>query len=60
MTNNVRMPDISVNFTIKDIHKIREYNYERQKNMTDEEKIKDTHISAQEFLNYMAERKNKK
>ena len=29
---------ISPNFTIEDIHKIREYNYEMTKNMTKEEK----------------------
>ncbi|MBD5104432.1 MAG: hypothetical protein HDT47_06175 [Ruminococcaceae bacterium] len=32
-------PKISPNFTIEDIHKIREYNYEITKNMTDEEKL---------------------
>ncbi len=30
---------ISPDFTIEDIHKIREQNYERTKNMTTEEKI---------------------
>lgn len=30
---------ISPNFTIEDIHKIREQNYERTKNMTMDEKI---------------------
>lgn len=30
---------ISPDFTIDDIHKIREYNYERTKHMTTEEKI---------------------
>lgn len=32
-------PVISPDFTIEDIHKIREYNYEVTKNMTIEEKI---------------------
>ena len=32
-------PIISPDFTIEDIHKIREYNYEVTKNMTMEEKI---------------------
>ena len=32
-------PIISPNFTIEDIHKIREYNYEVTKNMTLEEKL---------------------
>lgn len=31
-------PNISPNFTIDDIHKIREYNYEMTKNMTSEER----------------------
>jgi hypothetical protein len=31
--------NISPDFTIDDIHKIREQNYERTKNMTTEEKI---------------------
>lgn len=35
----VEKPIISPDFTIEDIHKIREYNYEVTKNMTDEEKI---------------------
>ena len=32
-------PIISPDFTIEDIHKIREYNYEITKNMTLEEKL---------------------
>jgi hypothetical protein len=31
-------PIVSDNFTIEDIHKIREYNYEMTKNMTTEER----------------------
>ena len=31
--------DISPDFTIEDIHKIREYNYEMTKNMTRQEKM---------------------
>ena len=31
--------DISPNFTIEDIHKIREHNYEMTKNMTRQEKM---------------------
>jgi hypothetical protein len=31
--------EISPNFTIEDIHKIREYNYEMTKNMTRQEKM---------------------
>ena len=33
--------EISNNFTIDDIHKVREANYERQKNMSDKEAIAD-------------------
>ena len=60
MINDIPKPEISAKFTIEDIHKIREWNYERQKNMTDEEKIEDTRKSANEFTKYMAERKRVK
>lgn len=30
---------LSPNFTIEDIHKLREYNYELTKNMTDQERM---------------------
>ena len=32
-------PVLSPNFTIEDIHKLREYNYEMTKHMTDQERI---------------------
>ena len=32
-------PDLSPNFTIEDIHKLREYNYEMTKHMTDQESM---------------------
>ena len=32
-------PILSPNFTIEDIHKLWEYNYEITKNMTDEERM---------------------
>jgi hypothetical protein len=35
-------PDISPNFTIDDIHKIREWDYERLKDATSEERREDT------------------
>ena len=34
------MPNISLEYTIEDIHKIREYRYEKTKEMSMEEKIK--------------------
>ena len=37
---------ISSNFTIEDIHKIREYNYERRKNMTFAERKADIEDGA--------------
>ena len=33
----LKEPVLSPNFTIDDIHKLREYNYERRKNMTFDE-----------------------
>ena len=39
---NIPMPEISPDFTIEDIHKIREWNYERRKGMTPEEICEDT------------------
>ena len=35
----IEKPTISPNFTIEDIHKIREQNYERTKDMTVAEKV---------------------
>jgi hypothetical protein len=49
MANNIPMPDISPAFTIKDIHKIREWNYERRKDMSRQEIIDDVNAGALEF-----------
>ena len=49
MANNIPMPDISPDFTINDIHKIREWIYERQKGMSDQEIIDDINAGAREF-----------
>ena len=32
-------PDLGPNITIEDIHKLREYNYEMTKHMTDQERM---------------------
>jgi hypothetical protein len=42
MIYNVEKPDISPAFTIDDIHKIREWNYERLKDATFAERHADT------------------
>jgi len=52
-------PNISPNFTVDDIHKIREYHYELTKNMTFEERAAFYHDGAKEFQNYLAARKLK-
>ena len=39
MICNIPKPRLSPNFTIDDIHKIREWNYERLKNSTFEERM---------------------
>ena len=48
MIHNVPEPDISPDFTIKDIHKIRAWNYERLKDATKEERIEDVRKRASE------------
>lgn len=47
--NDIPMPNISDDFTIDDIHKIREWNYERRKNMSKKEIIEDTKKGAEIF-----------
>ena len=44
----MKKPDISEKFTIEDIHKIREYNTERRKKLTLQERLKDIRKSANE------------
>ena len=43
-------PVLSPNFTIEDIHKLREYNYEITKEMSDEEKLKYYNEKGKAFL----------
>ena len=45
---NVPKPDISEDFTIEDIHKIRVWNYERLKDATTDELIADIEQRAAE------------
>jgi len=49
MTDNIPKLDISPDFTIEDIHKIREWNYERRKGMSRQEIIDDINAGAREF-----------
>ena len=44
----MKKPEISPNFTIEDIHKIREYHYEQTKHMTAAERIEQTNKRAME------------
>ena len=52
--------EISPNFTIDDIHKIREYHYEITKNMTTDEWCAYFNNTANRVLKEMAERKAEK
>ncbi len=53
-------PIISPDFTIEDIHKIREYHYELTKDMTTQEKINFYNEGGRTFLKKMEERKFQK
>jgi len=52
--------EISKDFTIEDIHKIREYNSERRKDFTSEELIADIEISADKAERRIKEFRKKK
>lgn len=51
--------EISPDFTIEDIHKIREYNYEMTKNMTRQEKMDYYNEGTREVQRILQEMKNK-
>jgi len=53
MNNTLPFPDISPNFTVEDIRKIRMWNHERYKSMTPQEICEDTRKNAEEFLALM-------
>ena len=46
--HDIPKPDISPDFTVDDIHKIREWHYERLKEATIEERIADIERRASE------------
>jgi len=49
MIHDIPKPDISPDFTIADIHKIREWNYERMKDATHEERTEHYRQSKRKF-----------
>ena len=53
MRRDIPLPKISSNFTVEDIHKIREWNYECQKDMTLAERVSDTAQRGEEALKRM-------
>ncbi|MDR3011870.1 MAG: hypothetical protein LBU70_01500 [Chitinispirillales bacterium] len=50
---NIPEPKLSHDFTIEDIHKIRYWNYERMKDATIEERMKDSQKRANAVLKRM-------
>jgi hypothetical protein len=60
MIHSIPKPDISPDFTIEDIHKIREWHYEILKDATSQERAKFYGDGAKEFQDYCAERKRQK
>ena len=48
MIHDIPMPEISPDFTISDIHRIREWNYELLRDATAEERIADNKRRAAE------------
>ncbi|MCL2494909.1 MAG: hypothetical protein FWE98_04545 [Oscillospiraceae bacterium] len=55
MIHNIPEPEISPNFTIDDIHKIREWNYERMKDATKEERRAESDRAVRWFDERIAE-----
>lgn len=50
-------PILSADFTIEDIHKLREYNYEMTKELSREEKMDYYNNKGKEFLKILEESK---
>jgi hypothetical protein len=48
------------NLTIEDIHRIREEDYDRQKNMSFEEMVQDVEKEAQKMRDYISELRRKR
>jgi hypothetical protein len=60
MIHDIPKPEISPNFTIDDIHKIREWNYERRKDATIEELLADIDKGAEEGIKQIEEMRRAK
>ena len=60
MIHNIPKPDISPAFTVDDIHKIREWNYERLKDATPEERRADIEHHASITRRAIEERRHAK
>ncbi|MCL2592405.1 MAG: hypothetical protein FWD82_03475 [Defluviitaleaceae bacterium] len=58
--NRPAKPQVSKDFTIEDIHKVREYNYERKKNMSPKEYAEDINKGAEKGINRVEELRKKK
>ena len=56
----IAKPDISPDFTIDDIHKIREYHYELTKDMTTQERINFYNEGGRAFFFFFEKRKRQK
>lgn len=56
----IAKPVISPDFTIEDIHKIREYRYEITKDMTTQERINFYNEGGRAFIREMEERRLQK
>ncbi len=57
MIHEIPKPKISQNFTIDDIHKIREWNYERLKDASSDEILSDIKERADSFKRLIDARK---
>lgn len=57
MIRDIPKPEISPDFTIDDIHKIREWHYEMLKDATQEERIAFYNNGAEKFQRRIAELK---
>lgn len=53
-------PSVSADFTVDDIHKIREYHYEITKNMTQRERLDFYNIGGRKFLKEIEKKKSQK